>query len=60
MLLRFCKVSKYDLLRIKSDPNNVYKNFNNYIQGYLTNVSDIIKNFQIDPLVIKLKKNFIF
>ena len=55
--LPFFNVSKFDLLRIKSDPNNVYKNFNNYIQGYSKNVFDIIENFQIDPLVTKLNKN---
>jgi len=55
--LPFFNVSKFDLLRIKSDPNNVYKNFNNYLQGYSKNVLDIIENFQIDPLVIKLNKN---
>lgn len=55
--LPFFNTSKFDLLRIKSDPNNVYKNFNNYIQGYSKNVLDIIENFQIDPLVTKLNKN---
>ena len=55
--LPFFNVSKFDLLRIKSDPNNVYKNFNNYIQGFSKNVLDIIDNFQIDPLVTKLNKN---
>ena len=55
--LPFFNVSKFDLLRIKSDPNNVYKNFNNYIQGFSKNVLDIIQNFQIDPLVTKLNKN---
>ncbi len=55
--LPFFNVSKFDLLRIKSDPNNVYKNFNNYIQGFSNNVSDIIENFQIDPLITKLNKN---
>jgi type I restriction enzyme M protein len=55
--LPFFNVSKFDLLRIKSDPNNVYKNFNNYIQGFSKNVLDIIENFQIDPLVTKLNKN---
>ena len=55
--LPFFNVSKFDLLRIKSDPNNVFKNFNNYIQGYSKNVLDIIENFQIDPLVTKLNKN---
>ena len=55
--LQFFNVSKFDLLRIKSDPNNVYKNFNNYIQGYSKNVLDIIENFQINPLITKLNKN---
>ncbi len=55
--LPFFNISKFDLLRIKSDPNNVYKNFNNYIQGYSKNVLDIIENFQIDLLVTKLNKN---
>jgi type I restriction enzyme M protein len=55
--LPFFNISKFDLLRIKSDPNNVYKNFNNYIQGYSKNVLDIIENFQIDSLVAKLNKN---
>lgn len=55
--LPFFNVSKFDLLRIKSDPNNVYKNFNNYVQGFSKNVLDIIENFQIDPLVTKLNKN---
>jgi type I restriction enzyme M protein len=55
--LPFFNISRFDLLRIKSDPNNVLKNFNNYIQGYSNNVLDIIENFQIDPLVVKLNKN---
>ena len=55
--LPFFNHSKYDLTRIKSDPNNVLINFNNYIQGYSPNVLDIIENFSIDPLVEKLHKN---
>jgi type I restriction enzyme M protein len=55
--LPFFNYSKYDLLRLKSDPNNVFKNFENYINGYSKNVLDIIENFQIDPLVTKLNKN---
>ena len=55
--LPFFNVSKFDLLRIKSDPNNVFKNFNNYVQGFSKNVFDIIENFQISPLVAKLNKN---
>jgi len=53
----FYNRSKYDLSRLKSDPNNVLINFNNYVQGYSENVFDIIENFSIDPLVQKLHKN---
>jgi type I restriction enzyme M protein len=40
--LPFFNTSKYDLSRIKSDPTNVLMNFNNYIQGYSSNVSSIL------------------
>uniref|UniRef100_UPI0040474061 type I restriction-modification system subunit M n=1 Tax=Polynucleobacter sp. TaxID=2029855 RepID=UPI0040474061 len=53
----FFNSSKFDLSRIKSDPNNVLMNFNNYVQGYSKNVRDIIENFSINPLVEKLHKN---
>lgn len=53
----FYNRSKYDLSRLKSDPNNVLMNFNNYVQGYSENVFDIIENFSIDPLIQKLHKN---
>jgi len=55
--LPFFNTSKYDLSRIKSDPNNVLMNFDNYVQGYSKNVLDIIENFSIDSLVEKLHKN---
>ena len=55
--LPFFNISKFDLSRIKSDPNNLLMNFNNYVQGYSKNVLDIIENFSINPLVEKLHKN---
>ena len=55
--LPFFNHSKYDLMRLKSDPDNVLMNFNNYIDGYSQNVTDIIQNFSINPLVEKLHKN---
>ena len=55
--LPFYNHSRFDLTRIKSDPNNVLINFNNYIQGYSENVRNIIDNFSIDPLVRKLDSN---
>ena len=55
--LPFFNTSKYDLVRIKSDPTNVQLNFNNYLEGYSQNVLEIIENFQLSPLVQKLNKN---
>jgi type I restriction enzyme M protein len=55
--LPFYNHSRYDLSRIKSDPNNVLMNFNNYVQGYSANVLEIIENFSLTPLVEKLHKN---
>tara|TARA_B100001142_G_C14340995_1_gene657862 strand:+ start:201 stop:1895 length:1695 start_codon:yes stop_codon:yes gene_type:complete len=49
--------SKYDLLRLKSDPQNIMVNFKNYINGYSENVYDILENFDIDKHVEKLNKN---
>lgn len=54
--LPFFNTSRFDLSRIKSDPNNVLMNFNNYVQGYSKNVLDIIENFSINPLIEKLHK----
>lgn len=53
----FFNRSKFDLERLKSDPDNIAINFNNYIYGYSRNVLDIIENFSINPLVEKLHKN---
>jgi type I restriction enzyme M protein len=55
--LPFFNTSKFDLSRIKSDPTNVLMNFDNYLLGYSKNVTDIIENFSMDPLVKKLHKN---
>lgn len=55
--LPFFNRSRYDLVRLKSDPDNIEINFNNYIHGYSRNVLDIIENFSIDTLVKKLHKN---
>ena len=52
--LPFFNTSRFDLSRIKSDPNNVLMNFNNYVQGYSNNVLDIIENISINPLVENL------
>ena len=50
--LPFFNRSKYDLSRLKSDPTNVLINFNNYVQGYSSNVMDIIENFSITRSIL--------
>ncbi len=55
--LNFYNHSKYDLVRLKSDPNKLKINFSNYINGFSQNVFDIIENFQLDKPVEKLIKN---
>ncbi len=49
--------SKYDLSRLKSDPQNIMVNFKNYINGYSENVYDILENFDINKHVDKLNKH---
>lgn len=55
--LPFYNVSKFDLSSLKSDPNNVFINFQNYINGFSKNVLEIIENFKILELVKELHKN---
>jgi type I restriction enzyme M protein len=55
--LPFYNHSKYDLSRLKSDPNGLKMNFQNYINGYSDNVFQILENFQLDKPVEKLLKN---
>ena len=55
--LNFYNTSIYDLRRLAQDAGNIEINFNNYINGYSKNVLEIIENFQIDKIVIKLNKN---
>jgi type I restriction enzyme M protein len=55
--LTFFNHSKYDLNRLKSDPNGLKLNFQNYLNGYSDNVVEILENFQMDKPVEKLIKN---
>lgn len=55
--LPFFNYSKYDLNRLKSDPNGLKLNFQNYLNGYSDNVVEILDNFQMEKPVDKLIKN---
>jgi len=54
---KFYNHSKYDLSRLKQDPQNINMNFQNYLGGFSENVVEIVENFQIDKPIQKLKKN---
>ena len=59
----FYNTSQYDLSRLKADPNNIYLNFENYLNGFSQDVRDIIENFNLDRFIERLHKNdrlFIF
>ena len=53
----FFNHSKYDLNRLKSDPQNIYMNLQNYLGGFSDNVVEIIENFQLEKPVEKLNRN---
>ena len=55
--LSYFNTSKYDLSRLKSDPQNIMVNFSNYINGYSDNVHDILENFDLTKHVEKLNKH---
>ena len=55
--LNFFNTSPYDLKKLTQDPQNIKANFDNYIKGFSSNVSEIIENFDIDKEIIKLDKN---
>lgn len=55
--LSFFNQSKYDLHRLRQDHLNISLNFNNYLNGFSTNVREIIEHFQLDKPIDKLNKN---
>jgi type I restriction enzyme M protein len=55
--LNYYNTSRYDLARLKSDPNALRQNFPNYLSGYSENVQQILENFQLEKPIEKLLKN---
>ena len=50
----FYNTSRYDLSRLKADPNNIRLNFNNYLNSFSKDVRDIIENFNLDQFIDRL------
>ena len=55
--LKFFNHSKYDLVRLKDEPNKIQENINEYLQSFSSNVNDIIKNFGLEKHIDKLESN---
>jgi type I restriction enzyme M protein len=52
----FFNHSRFDLNRLRQDPQNVHINFQNYLGGFSENVIEIIENFQLSKPVERLEK----
>ena len=52
---KFYNKSKYDLVRLQEDSQNIRINFDDYINGFSDNVFNIIKNFQIGDYIQRLE-----
>jgi type I restriction enzyme M protein len=55
--LKFSNFSRYDLNRLKDEPNKLTENFYDYLSSFSTNVQDIIQNFGIQKHIDKLNSN---
>ena len=55
--LKFSNYSRYDLRRLKNEPNKLSENFYDYLSSFSTNVQDIIQNFGLQKHIDKLESN---
>lgn len=55
--LKFSNYSRYDLDRLKKEPNKLSENIYDYLGSFSTNVQDIIQNFGLQKQIDKLESN---
>lgn len=55
--IKFFNYSKYDLNRLKDEPNKIQENITDYLQSFSSNVGDIIRNFGLEKHIEKLEAN---
>lgn len=53
----FSNKSKFDFAKLLDDPDNIRSNFETYIQGFSSNIREIIENFEFDKEIKKLDDN---
>ena len=54
---QFYNTSPYDFTKLLEDSDNVYTNFQAYLEGFSPNIRDIISKFGFDEQLKKLKSN---
>ena len=55
--IKFSNYSRYDLNRLKQEPTKLSENFYDYLDGFSSNVQDIIQNFGLQKHIDKLHSN---
>lgn len=53
----FYNTSKYDFKKLLDDPSNIESNFYNYINGFSSEVQDIIENFDLERHIKRMANN---
>lgn len=54
---QFYNTSEYSLKKLINDPDHLADNFRNYINGFSSNIQDIIKNLDFDKEIEKMDKH---
>ncbi len=55
--MNFTNYSKFDLVKLKEDPNKLRIHLDEYLSSYSTNVKEIISYFNLTPVINKLHRN---
>ena len=55
--LKFYNISSFTLSSLLDDARNIELNFRNYLNGFNSEVSDILNNYQFDKVVARLIRN---
>jgi len=53
----FSNKSEFDFKKLLNDPDNIKANFESYIQGFSSNIREIIEHFEFDKEIKKLDDN---
>jgi type I restriction enzyme M protein len=55
--MNFTNYSKFDLVKLKEDPNKLKTHIDEYISGYSSNVREILSYHNLNSIINKLHKN---